>query len=182
MCASRDVLASVYIVDKNTDDGEPKWPRKTRWYSDTAKLPNAARPAPKGRAGVSSTRADAEHGEASSPSTAFIRRGSSSTTTSSSTTAPVSSGTDSVWQGLVSNSVILGIKFMAFLCTRSQAIYAEMMHSVADVMNYSYRLLMLRQSELTHPTQLHPYGYAPLRYITADRSFVILGIIGGVFP
>ncbi|CAD7937302.1 unnamed protein product [Amoebophrya sp. A120] len=95
---------------------------------------------------------------------------------------PQQEGKISLWQGLISNSLILSIKLAVFLVSRSQAIYAEMMHSVADVTNYSYRLLMLRQAERQGPNLQHPYGYAPLRYITADRSFVVLGIIGGVFP
>lgn len=33
-----------------------------------------------------------------------------------------------------------------------------------------------------HPDTMHPYGYAPLRYITADRSFVILAGLGFVVP
>ena len=55
------------------------------------------------------------------------------------------------------------------------------MHSIADVANYAYRLVELNRSAKDRDSA-HPYGYAPLRYITADRSFVFLGFVGGVFP
>eukprot|EP00438_Fugacium_kawagutii_P000559 Skav223860 [mRNA] locus=scaffold2304:657068:660110:- [translate_table: standard] len=70
------------------------------------------------------------------------------------------------------------------------------MHSIADVANYGYRLMELNRSGRTmrsgcgpdvsipdHSCRkrdvAHPYGYAPLRYITADRSFVFLFFVGG---
>mmetsp|Transcript_51334 Transcript_51334/g.142065 ORF Transcript_51334/g.142065 Transcript_51334/m.142065 type:complete len:352 (+) Transcript_51334:1-1056(+) len=55
------------------------------------------------------------------------------------------------------------------------------MHSIADVANYSYRLAELNRSARERDAS-HPYGYAPLRYITADRSFVFLFFVGGIFP
>eukprot|EP00434_Breviolum_minutum_P008597 symbB.v1.2.007584.t1/scaffold386.1/size215569/10 len=55
------------------------------------------------------------------------------------------------------------------------------MHSIADVANYSYRLMELNRSGRKSDVA-HPYGYAPLRYITADRSFVFLFFVGGVLP
>lgn len=90
-------------------------------------------------------------------------------------------GRESVRQGLVSNSMICCVKSVVWFYTGSHAIFADLMHSVADVANYGYRLLELRRSSQTRD-HTHPYGYAPLRYITADRSFVILGGLGCIVP
>ncbi|CAK0898754.1 unnamed protein product [Prorocentrum cordatum] len=90
-------------------------------------------------------------------------------------------GRQSIVQGLKTNSSICLIKGAVWFSTGSHALFADWMHSIADVANYSYRLIELnrssRQSDL-----FHPYGYAPLRYITADRSFVFLGFVGGLWP
>merc|ERR1740121_745424 len=65
--------------------------------------------------------------------------------------------------------------------TGSHVVFADLMHSIADVANYSYRLMELNRSSRARDLS-HPYGYAPLRYITADRSFVFLGFVGGLWP
>jgi len=73
------------------------------------------------------------------------------------------------------------VKTLVWLYTGSHAVFADLMHSSSDVANYSYRLLQLSKSDQIRDFE-HPYGYAPLRYITADRSFVILGFLGFFVP
>eukprot|EP00755_Sulcionema_specki_P022445 Sspe_Gene.76528::Locus_47820_Transcript_2_2_Confidence_0.750_Length_1789::g.76528::m.76528/K14696/SLC30A9, ZNT9; solute carrier family 30 (zinc transporter), member 9 len=90
-------------------------------------------------------------------------------------------GMKSIQQGLISNTVVCGLKAGAFTYTGSAAIFADMMHSAADAANYLYRLMSLRWSKQQADVH-HPYGYAPLRYICADRSFVSLLMIGGIIP
>lgn len=90
-------------------------------------------------------------------------------------------GRESVLQGLRANVAICAAKGGVWLYTGSHVMFADWMHSIADVANYSYRLIELNSSA-RHRDVWHPYGYAPLRYITADRSFVFLFFVGGVCP
>lgn len=90
-------------------------------------------------------------------------------------------GLQSVTQGLKSNTLICVVKGSIWAGTGSHAMFADWMHSIADVANYGYRLMELNRSARTRDVQ-HPYGYAPLRYITADRSFVFLFFVGGICP
>eukprot|EP00927_Polykrikos_kofoidii_P031367 TRINITY_DN26992_c0_g1_i1.p1 TRINITY_DN26992_c0_g1~~TRINITY_DN26992_c0_g1_i1.p1 ORF type:complete len:686 (+),score=86.12 TRINITY_DN26992_c0_g1_i1:57-2114(+) len=90
-------------------------------------------------------------------------------------------GRQSILQGLRTNVGIFSAKGLVWLWTGSHVIFADMMHSFADVLNYAYRLMELNRSSRQRDFS-HPYGYAPLRYITADRSFVFLGFVGGVCP
>lgn len=90
-------------------------------------------------------------------------------------------GRESLVQGLRTNVSICVVKGAVWCGTGSHVIFADWMHSIADVANYSYRLIELNRSAKQRDRE-HPYGYAPLRYITADRSFVFLGLIGGVYP
>jgi len=90
-------------------------------------------------------------------------------------------GRESVQQGLLSNAMICFVKGVVWVFTGSQAIFTDLMHSCADVANYMYRLSMLRSSA-SGGDVTHPYGYAPLRYIVADRSFVMLFGLGFVIP
>eukprot|EP00931_Biecheleriopsis_adriatica_P088102 TRINITY_DN62486_c0_g1_i1.p1 TRINITY_DN62486_c0_g1~~TRINITY_DN62486_c0_g1_i1.p1 ORF type:complete len:613 (-),score=126.90 TRINITY_DN62486_c0_g1_i1:29-1846(-) len=90
-------------------------------------------------------------------------------------------GWQSVMQGLKTNAGICTVKGAVWYSTGSHAMFADWMHSIADVANYSYRLMELNRSGRARDVA-HPYGYAPLRYITADRSFVFLGLVGGAYP
>uniref|UniRef100_A0A7S1PNS3 Cation efflux protein transmembrane domain-containing protein n=1 Tax=Alexandrium catenella TaxID=2925 RepID=A0A7S1PNS3_ALECA len=90
-------------------------------------------------------------------------------------------GRQSVLQGLRTNVAICTVKGAVWVSTGSHVMFADWMHSIADVANYSYRLLELQRSAKQRDFS-HPYGYAPLRYITADRSFVFLCFVGGVCP
>jgi len=95
--------------------------------------------------------------------------------------ATTTEGRESVLQGLKTNSAICVAKGGVWFATGSHVMFADWMHSIADVANYSYRLMELKHSAKFRDSA-HPYGYAPLRYITADRSFVFLFLIGGVCP
>jgi len=75
----------------------------------------------------------------------------------------------------------MGCQGRVWWYTGSHAVFADLMHSAADVANYGYRILELNRSA-QNADLAHPYGYAPLRYITADRSFVILAGLGFVVP
>jgi len=90
-------------------------------------------------------------------------------------------GRKSLQQGLISNSLICVVKSYVWWSTGSHAIFADLMHSSADVANYGYRIAQLQRT-IQNPDVMHPYGYAPLRYITADRSFVILAGLGFAVP
>eukprot|EP01059_Diplonema_ambulator_P012789 TRINITY_DN23256_c0_g1_i1.p1 TRINITY_DN23256_c0_g1~~TRINITY_DN23256_c0_g1_i1.p1 ORF type:complete len:501 (+),score=76.06 TRINITY_DN23256_c0_g1_i1:77-1504(+) len=90
-------------------------------------------------------------------------------------------GKKSIMQGLQSNMVIFGGKLIASKITGSFALFADAMHSLADVTNYMYRYYSISNS-MKDGDQDHPYGYAPLRHICADRSFVGLLIVGGIIP
>jgi len=95
--------------------------------------------------------------------------------------ASTTEGRESVLKGLKVNSAICVAKGGVWFATGSHVMFADWMHSIADVANYSYRLIELKRSAKFRDGA-HPYGYAPLRYITADRSFVFLLFVGGVFP
>eukprot|EP01061_Rhynchopus_euleeides_P000821 TRINITY_DN10599_c0_g1_i2.p1 TRINITY_DN10599_c0_g1~~TRINITY_DN10599_c0_g1_i2.p1 ORF type:complete len:516 (+),score=228.49 TRINITY_DN10599_c0_g1_i2:188-1549(+) len=99
--------------------------------------------------------------------------------TGPSSTSP--EGKRSILQGLQSNLVIFGGKLLASKYTGSMALFADSMHSLADVCNYLYRYYSITHSQKM-ADQTHPYGYAPLRHICADRSFVGLLLVGGVIP
>jgi len=90
-------------------------------------------------------------------------------------------GRQSVLQGLKTNVGICTAKGVVWYATGSHAMFADWMHSIADVANYAYRLVELNRSARQRDFS-HPYGYAPLRYITADRSFVFLFFVGGIYP
>jgi len=90
-------------------------------------------------------------------------------------------GRQSLRQGLISNLAICGVKTGVWLWTGSHAVFADLMHTSADVANYVYRLAYLSRSAMQRDLS-QPYGYSPIRVITADRSFVILGVLGCVVP
>jgi len=90
-------------------------------------------------------------------------------------------GRESIQQGLISNVAICLVKGTVWIITGSHAIFADLMHSTADVSNYAYRLYTLPQTSKERDFT-RPYGYATLRFIAADRSFVILGGLGFVVP
>ncbi|KAF4750466.1 hypothetical protein FOZ62_021597 [Perkinsus olseni] len=92
------------------------------------------------------------------------------------------SGAASVWQGLLSNVGIASVKFLVWISTGSSAVFADLMHSGADVANYGYRYSSLLASFGKGRDIDHPYGYGRQRNIAADRSFFILTAVGGMIP
>ncbi|KAF4697463.1 hypothetical protein FOZ60_007548 [Perkinsus olseni] len=61
-------------------------------------------------------------------------------------------------------------------------VFADLMHSGADVANYGYRYSSLLASFGKGRDIHHPYGYGRQRNIAADRSFFILTAVGGMIP
>ncbi|HDP94706.1 MAG TPA: hypothetical protein ENN40_05015 [Candidatus Aminicenantes bacterium] len=57
------------------------------------------------------------------------------------------------------NFIIAVMKFVVFLLTRSSAILAETVHSMADSMNQSLLLVGIRKGR-REPDQLHPFGFS----------------------
>ncbi|KAF4676705.1 hypothetical protein FOL47_005422 [Perkinsus chesapeaki] len=92
------------------------------------------------------------------------------------------SGAASVWQGLLSNVGIASVKLLVWISTGSSAVFADLMHSGADVANYGYRYSSLLASFGKGRDIHHPYGYGRQRNIAADRSFFILTAVGGMIP
>jgi zinc transporter 9 len=95
---------------------------------------------------------------------------------------PPVSGLRSIQQGLVSNGLIAMFKSIIFGLTGSSAIFADLCHSSADVANYAYRYHTVVRAERKKADKTHPYGYARLRDVAADRSFFLLLSLGGVLP
>ena len=95
---------------------------------------------------------------------------------------PPVSGLRSIQQGLVSNGLIAVFKSIIFGLTGSSAIFADLCHSSADVANYAYRYHTVVRAERKKADKTHPYGYARLRDVAADRSFFVLLSLGGVLP
>jgi len=128
--------------------------------------------------GYKSRRRDEERARSQPSSHAYARRKEYWYTAPSTTTVE---GRQSVLQGLRTNVGICSVKGGVWFMTGSHVVFADLMHSIADVANYSYRLMELNRSARQRDAS-HPYGYAPLRYITADRSFVFLFFVGGICP
>ena len=68
------------------------------------------------------------------------------------------SGTRSVVAALIANTCIAVAKFIGFLITRSSAMLAESVHSVADAANQLLLLLGGRRSQRP-PSEIHPFGF-----------------------
>jgi len=73
------------------------------------------------------------------------------------------------------------VKLLVALSTGSSAVFADAMHSVADVINAMYRYLGINLAT-RDPDYRHPYGYNRLRYVFTDRSSLILLGVGGMLP
>merc|ERR1712196_281859 len=91
-------------------------------------------------------------------------------------------GEAAVRTGLLCNFALAVLKFGIWQYTGSKAIFADLMHSAADVTNYGYRLYTLRDSASRSRDGRHPYGYGRMAHICADRSFLALLSLGGVLP
>jgi len=82
--------------------------------------------------------------------------------------------------GIFANFAVAVVKFVAFLMTRSSAMLAESLHSVADSSNQALLLVGLKRSR--RPADpLHPFGYSGERYFWAFVVSVNVFLLGSVF-
>lgn len=81
---------------------------------------------------------------------------------------------------LLANAGIAVAKFVAFLFTRSSAMLAESIHSVADSANQGLLLLGVARAKRA-PTARHPFGYGRERYFWAFVVALVLFTLGSMF-
>jgi zinc transporter 9 len=90
-------------------------------------------------------------------------------------------GMQAVKQSLYTNVGICGTKLCVWLMTGSAAMYSDLMHSAADVLNALFRYHGIRKSE-GGPDAHHPYGQERRRFVFADRSACTVLVLGGALP
>ncbi len=90
-------------------------------------------------------------------------------------------GADVVLLSVAQNTAITATKLGVWSFTGSSAVFADAMHSVADVVNGVYRFVGVNLAN-RDPDLRHPYGYMRLRYVFTDRSSVVLLGLGGLVP
>lgn len=81
---------------------------------------------------------------------------------------------------LAANLMVASCKLSIALITRSTAIFAEGVHSIADSINQVLLLYGMKQSR-KEPTDLHPFGYARESYFWSFMVAVFLFTLGGFF-
>ena len=91
-----------------------------------------------------------------------------------------SGGTRAILAALVANVGIAVAKFIGFLITRSSAMLAESIHSVADVSNQLLLLLGGRRARRA-PTATHPFGFGRERYFWSFVVALVLFSVGAAF-
>ena len=91
-----------------------------------------------------------------------------------------SGGTRAVIAALIANTGIAVAKFVGFALTRSSAMLAEAIHSVADMSNQALLLLGGRRSRRA-PTEAHPFGYGRERYFWSFIVALVLFTVGAAF-
>jgi cation diffusion facilitator family transporter len=89
-------------------------------------------------------------------------------------------GTKAIVAALLANLGIAIAKFVGFLITRSSAMLAETIHSLADSGNQALLLLGGRQAK-RDATEDHPFGYGRARYFWAFVVAVVLFLLGAAF-
>ena len=89
-------------------------------------------------------------------------------------------GNKAVIAAFFGNSTIAVIKFIAFLLTRSSAMLAESIHSVADAGNQALLLLGGRQARKLADEE-HPFGYGRDRYFWSFVVALVLFVLGSAF-
>lgn len=78
------------------------------------------------------------------------------------------------------NLIIALVKFLVFLLTRSSAILAETVHSLADTMNQVLLLVGIRKGR-REPDQLHPFGFSGELYFWSFIVAMLLFTAGSVY-
>ena len=91
-----------------------------------------------------------------------------------------SGGTKAVLAALIANSGIAVAKFVGFTITRSSAMLAEAIHSVADASNQALLLLGGRRAR-RDPTPDHPFGHGRERYFWSFVVALVLFFVGAAF-
>ena len=91
-----------------------------------------------------------------------------------------SGGKRAILAALIANTAIAVAKFVGFLITRSSAMLAESIHSVADVSNQLLLLLGGRRSRRA-PTATHPFGFGRERYFWSFVVALVLFSVGAAF-
>jgi len=89
-------------------------------------------------------------------------------------------GSKAVVAALIGNSGIAIAKFIGFLITRSSAMLAESIHSVADAGNQALLLFGGRQSKKAADAE-HQFGYGRERYFWSFVVALILFALGSAF-
>lgn len=87
--------------------------------------------------------------------------------------SPEGGGYRVVIVALVINLLIAAFKFLAAALSRSTAMLAEAVHSLADTANQAFLLVGMKRSSRP-PDQLHPFGYGTESYFWA---FIVAGSI-----
>lgn len=89
-------------------------------------------------------------------------------------------GTRAILAAFFANLGIAIAKFIGFLLTRSSAMLAESIHSLADTGNQAL-LLLGGRSARRDPTPAHPFGYGRERYFWAFVVSLVLFSLGSLF-
>ena len=79
---------------------------------------------------------------------------------------------------IFSNSIIFVTKLYGFVTSNSATMFAESMHSMADIFNQMLLMMGVVRS-LRQPDYLHPYGYEGEKYAWAMLSGVGVFFLGG---
>jgi len=89
-------------------------------------------------------------------------------------------GTRAILAAFFANLGIAIAKFVGFLLTRSSAMLAESIHSLADTGNQAL-LIVGGRSARRAPTRAHPFGYGRERYFWAFVVSLVLFTLGSLF-
>ena len=89
-------------------------------------------------------------------------------------------GTRAILAAFFANLGIAIAKFIGFLLTRSSAMLAESIHSLADTGNQAL-LIYGGRSARREPTPEHPFGYGRERYFWAFVVSLVLFSLGSLF-
>ena len=89
-------------------------------------------------------------------------------------------GTKAILAALAANLGLAITKFIAFLLTKSSAMLAESVHSVADSGNQILLLVGGKRAK-REATPRHPFGYSRARYYYAFLVAVVLFTVGGLY-